>query len=64
MEDQPADKREAILRAAARVIGRVGYHIAENLLREGACPFCGAAIPGVWRDPLAPENVSKESTPA
>jgi AcrR family transcriptional regulator len=28
MEDQPADKREVILRAAARVIGRVGYYKA------------------------------------
>ncbi len=30
------------------VIKRVGFRIAENRLKDGRCPKCGARIPGVW----------------
>jgi len=33
----------------ATVIRRDGYRISVNRLRAGACPDCGAAIPGLWR---------------
>ena len=31
-----------------RVIKRLGFLVRENLLRDGKCPNCGTAIPGVW----------------
>jgi pyruvate formate lyase activating enzyme len=31
-----------------RLITRVGFFVTENRLRGGACPFCGAAIAGIW----------------
>lgn len=32
------------------LIHRVGYMIRKNLIGlDGKCPFCGAAIPGVWK---------------
>ena len=31
------------------VIGRVGYHITTNVLKDGTCPFCKQQIPGVWK---------------
>ena len=30
------------------IIKRVGFRIAENLIKQGKCPFCSAGIPGVW----------------
>jgi len=30
------------------LIRRQGYWIAENRIREGACPACGTLVPGVW----------------
>ncbi len=30
------------------IIRRVGYRIAENLVKEGKCPICSARIPGFW----------------
>jgi pyruvate formate lyase activating enzyme len=30
------------------LIRRWGFHVAENRLREGACPDCGAKIDGVF----------------
>lgn len=32
----------------AALIMRRGFHIAENRLKNGACPECGAKIDGVW----------------
>ncbi|MGH7149042.1 MAG: radical SAM protein, partial [Planctomycetota bacterium] len=32
-----------------RLIARRGYRILQNRLRDGACPDCGAAVPGFWR---------------
>ncbi|HOW72619.1 MAG TPA: AmmeMemoRadiSam system radical SAM enzyme [Phycisphaerae bacterium] len=32
----------------AELIRRVGYRIAANAVKEGKCPKCGTAIPGVW----------------
>ncbi len=32
------------------VIRRRGFRVVENRLSRGACPDCGTAIPGVWRD--------------
>lgn len=32
----------------ALLVRRVGFSVAKNLLRDGACPDCGQAIPGVW----------------
>jgi len=39
----------------ATLIRRVGFRVLEDLLTPtgGACPGCGAAIPGVWRRPTA-----------
>jgi pyruvate formate lyase activating enzyme len=33
----------------AMLIRRLGYRILENRLKNGACPDCGRAIPGVWK---------------
>ncbi|MBN1426586.1 AmmeMemoRadiSam system radical SAM enzyme [Candidatus Fermentibacteria bacterium] len=30
------------------LIRRVGFTVLSNTLKEGACPSCGRAIPGVW----------------
>ncbi len=32
-----------------KIISRTGFHVVENKLKDGACPFCEAAIPGVWK---------------
>ncbi|HBT96244.1 MAG TPA: AmmeMemoRadiSam system radical SAM enzyme [Desulfobulbaceae bacterium] len=32
----------------ATVIKRDGYRVSVNRLRDGLCPDCGAAIPGLW----------------
>ncbi len=32
----------------ALLIRREGYHVPENNLKDGHCPVCGVAIPGVW----------------
>ena len=34
------------------LIQRVGYQISLKDLKEGKCGHCGAAIPGVWKNPL------------
>jgi pyruvate formate lyase activating enzyme len=35
---------------AATLIRRRGFHVHEvRITSEGACPDCGAAIPGIWR---------------
>ena len=31
------------------MIGRVGYHIITNVLKDGTCPYCKQLIPGVWQ---------------
>ncbi|AEB09834.1 AmmeMemoRadiSam system radical SAM enzyme [Desulfobacca acetoxidans] len=33
------------------IISRRGYLIGEVKLKDGRCNFCGAAIPGIWRQP-------------
>lgn len=33
---------------AVAVIRRRGYRVLSNAVREGQCPHCGQAIPGVW----------------
>jgi pyruvate formate lyase activating enzyme len=30
------------------LVRRSGYSIGENRLKDGACPFCGARVSGVW----------------
>jgi pyruvate formate lyase activating enzyme len=35
-------------RCAAPLIERRGFQVLANRLRDGACPACGTAIPGVW----------------
>ena len=35
-------------RCNALLIERYGFRVRHNRLREGACPACQAAIPGVW----------------
>ena len=32
-----------------KVIARTGFHVIDNKLKDGKCPFCSAAIPGVWK---------------
>jgi len=34
---------------AVTLIRRRGYRVVSNLLRDGTCPHCEQAIPGVWR---------------
>lgn len=31
------------------IIGRTGYRVTDFNIAEGACTFCGTAIPGVWQ---------------
>ena len=31
------------------LIRRRGFHVLENHLRDGQCPNCNRAIPGVWQ---------------
>ena len=31
------------------IIKRVGYRVLSNTLKDGSCPACGAAIPGIWQ---------------
>jgi pyruvate formate lyase activating enzyme len=35
-------------RCGTRLIERVGFRVRENRIRNGGCPDCGAAVPGVW----------------
>ena len=30
---------------------RHGYAIVRNEIKDGKCPACGKAIPGVWKEP-------------
>ncbi|MCF7875156.1 MAG: AmmeMemoRadiSam system radical SAM enzyme [Candidatus Omnitrophica bacterium] len=30
------------------LIKRVGYHVLDNKIEEGRCPYCGKKIPGIW----------------
>ena len=30
------------------VVGRTGYRVTENNIRDGKCKFCGKAIAGIW----------------
>jgi pyruvate formate lyase activating enzyme len=32
----------------SRLVERVGFRVGENKIRDGRCPDCGAAVPGVW----------------
>jgi pyruvate formate lyase activating enzyme len=41
---------------AATLIRRRGFRVLENRLSAGACPECGTAIPGVWRDHRTPTH--------
>jgi pyruvate formate lyase activating enzyme len=46
----PYDERSNTFcpKCRTRLIGRVGYFVTENRLRDGKCPVCGTAIAGVW----------------
>ncbi|HEY6552571.1 MAG TPA: radical SAM protein, partial [Vicinamibacteria bacterium] len=33
---------------AGRLVERVGFRVGENRIRDGRCPDCQAAVPGVW----------------
>ncbi|VVB67758.1 Radical SAM superfamily protein [Candidatus Norongarragalina meridionalis] len=35
-------------KCGTKVIERAGFSVAQNALRNGACPSCGAKIAGVW----------------
>jgi len=44
----------------ARLIHRVGFRVRENRIVKGACPECGASIPGVWEQPRpAPHRAAR-----
>jgi len=30
------------------VVGRIGYSILQNNIKEGKCKFCGYKIAGIW----------------
>jgi pyruvate formate lyase activating enzyme len=32
----------------SRLVERVGFRVGENRIRDGRCPDCGAAVPGMW----------------
>ncbi len=36
-------------RCKKTLIERIGFSVRANVLRDGKCPGCGSAIPGVWR---------------
>ena len=33
------------------IIERTGYHLGEVKMKDGACGYCGAKIPGIWKKP-------------
>jgi pyruvate formate lyase activating enzyme len=35
-------------RCGKTLVRRVGFYVRSNLLDRGRCPFCHAAVPGVW----------------
>ncbi|MFZ5450879.1 MAG: AmmeMemoRadiSam system radical SAM enzyme [Thermodesulfobacteriota bacterium] len=35
------------------IIQRTGYRIGEVKMKDGACSYCGAKIPGIWQTPQA-----------
>ena len=45
--------------ACKRVLIRRSWHdVLENTIRNGMCPDCGRAIPGVWTNELSASNLS------
>jgi pyruvate formate lyase activating enzyme len=38
----------------ATLIERYGFEVRANRLRDGRCPECATAVPGVWRSPASP----------
>ena len=38
---------------SALVVGRTGFRVTSYRLRDGKCPDCGTAVPGVWGDGTA-----------
>jgi pyruvate formate lyase activating enzyme len=46
----PYDERSNTFcpRCRRRLISRVGFFVAENLLHDGKCPFCQETIAGIW----------------
>lgn len=36
-------------RCGKLLVERRGYFIERNLIKDGRCPYCGQAIPGVWK---------------
>src|SRR6202041_1497666 len=45
----------------ALLIRRSWHDVRQNCLRNGACPDCGQAVPGVWANP---RSASKQASPA
>jgi pyruvate formate lyase activating enzyme len=43
------------------IISRVGFRVSANRVKDGKCPKCGAAIPGVWSQEQALARGSKQS---
>lgn len=39
------------------LVQRYGYHVQENRVADGACPECGATIPGLWEATGKPRGV-------
>jgi len=48
----------------AELIRRVGYRIAANQIKDGKCPKCSAAIPGVWSQQQALAFKPSEKPPS
>jgi pyruvate formate lyase activating enzyme len=46
----PGDEGENTFchQCAELLIARHGFQVRKNAIRDGACPRCGARIPGVW----------------
>jgi pyruvate formate lyase activating enzyme len=45
----PGEGEDTLCPACGKtVIARYGYTVRENRLRDGYCPDCKAAVPGVW----------------
>ncbi len=47
----------------AELIRRVGFQVASNQIRNGKCPRCGTAIPGVWSQEQALAFRPRETAP-
>jgi pyruvate formate lyase activating enzyme len=46
------------------LVRRSWHDVLENRIKNGACPKCGLAIPGVWTNDTKGKRVSKQGVPS